>query len=171
MLQSWPVADPAWADTQAKEAMEAVMDVIRAIRARRAEMNVPPSKKAALTLVTSAGDIFKAGEAHLKRLAWCSSVTVQADDLTDTAGMVCDVTHLAKAYLPLAELVDIEKEKARLTKDLGKKQGELKGLEAKLSNPGFLSKAPEAVVAGERDRAEKLKALIAKLEEQLTAMG
>ncbi len=171
MLQSWPVADPAWADTAAKEAMEAVMDVIRAIRARRAEMNVPPSKKAALTLVTSAGDIFRAGEAHLKRLAWCSSVTVQADDLTDAAGMVCDVTHLAKAYLPLAELVDIGKDKARLTKDLGKKQGELKGLEAKLSNPGFLSKAPEAVVAGERDRAEKLKALIAKLEEQLTAMG
>ena len=171
MLEHWPVADPAWADTQAREAMEAVMDVIRAIRARRAEMNVPPSKKAALTLVTNEKDIFAAGEAHLKRLAWCSSVTVQEDDLTDTAGMVCDVTHLAKAYLPLAELVDIEKEKARLSKDLGKKQGELKGLEAKLSNPGFLSKAPEAVVAGERDRAEKLKALIAKLEEQLTAMG
>ena len=121
--------------------------------------------------MTNEKDIFAAGEAHLKRLAWCSSVTVQEDDLTDTAGMVCDVTHLAKAYLPLAELVDIEKEKARLSKDLGKKQGELKGLEAKLSNPGFLSKAPEAVVAGERDRAEKLKALIAKLEEQLTAMG
>ena len=171
MLESWPVADPAWADMEAKGAMEAVMDVIRAIRARRAEMNVPPSKKAHLTLVTPEQGIFAAGVAHLKRLAWCDQVTIQADDLTDTAGMVCDVTHLAKAYLPLAELVDIEKEKARLTKDLGRKQGELKGLEAKLSNPGFLSKAPEAVVAGERDRAEKLKALIAKLEEQLTAMG
>ena len=73
--------------------------------------------------------------------------------------------------MPLAELVDIEKEKARLQKDLGKKQGELKGLEGKLSNPGFLAKAPEAVVAGEKDRAEKLRALIAKLEEQLAAMG
>ena len=171
MLEPWPAANPAWADTQAREAMEAVMDVIRAIRARRAEMNVPPSKKAALTLVTNEKDIFAAGEAHLKRLAWCSSVTVQEEDLTDAAGMVCDVTHLAKAYLPLAELVDIGKEKARLTKDLGKKQGELKGLEAKLSNPGFLSKAPEAVVAGEKDRADKLRALIAKLEEQLAAMG
>ena len=171
MLQSWPKADPAWADVKAKESMEAVMDVIRAIRARRSEMNVPPSKKAALTIVTNEADIFASGEAHLKRLAWCSSVTVQQEDLTDTAGMVCDITHMAKLYMPLAELVDLAKEKARLEKDLGKKQGELKGLEGKLSNPGFLSKAPEHVVAAEKDRAEKLKVLIAKIEEQLSAMN
>ena len=171
MLQSWPKADPAWADVKAKEAMEAVMDVIRAIRARRSEMNVPPSKKAALTIVTNEADIFASGEAHLKRLAWCSSVTVQQEDLTDTAGMVCDITHMAKLYMPLAELVDLAKEKARLEKDLGKKQGELKGLEGKLSNPGFLNKAPEHVVAAEKDRAEKLKVLIAKIEEQLSAMN
>ncbi len=171
MTSQWPVADPAWVYVEAKENMEAVMDVIRAIRARRAEMNVPPSKKAALTIVTNEGDIFAAGEAHLKRMAWASSVEIRAEDLADTSGMVCDVTHMAKVYLPLAELVDIEKEKARLTKDLGKKQGELKGLEGKLSNPGFLAKAPEAVVAAEKDRAEKLKALIAKIEEQLAAMN
>ena len=171
MLQSWPKADPAWSDVEAKESMEAVMDVIRAIRARRSEMNVPPSKKAALTIVTNEADIFAAGEAHLKRLAWCSSVTVQQEDLTDTAGMVCDITHMAKLYMPLAELVDLAKEKARLEKDLGKKQGELKGLEGKLSNPGFLSKAPEHVVAAEKDRAEKLKVLIEKIQEQLAAMN
>ena len=171
MLQSWPKADPAWSDVKAKESMEAVMDVIRAIRARRSEMNVPPSKKAALTIVTNEADIFASGEAHLKRLAWCSSVTVQQEDLTDTAGMVCDITHMAKLYMPLAELVDLAKEKTRLEKDLGKKQGELKGLEGKLSNPGFLNKAPEHVVAAEKDRAEKLKVLIAKIEEQLSAMN
>jgi len=171
MLQSWPVADPAWSNVEAREAMEAVMDVIRVIRARRAEMNVPPSKKAALTLVTHEKDIFAAGEAHLKRMAWASSVEIRAEDLADTNGMVCDVTHMAKVYLPLAELVDIEKEKARLQKDLGKKQGELKGLEGKLGNPGFLAKAPEAVVAAEKERAEKLKDLIAKIEEQLSAMN
>ncbi|HIT24713.1 MAG TPA: valine--tRNA ligase [Candidatus Enterenecus avicola] len=171
MLQSWPKADPAWSDVKAKESMEAVMDVIRTIRARRSEMNVPPSKKAALTIVTNEGEIFTAGEAHLKRLAWCSSVTVQQEDLTDTAGMVCDITHMAKLYMPLAELVDVAKEKARLEKDLGKKQGELKGLEGKLSNPGFLGKAPEHVVAAERDRAEKLKVLIEKIQEQLRAMN
>ena len=95
-----------------------------------------------------------------------------AEDQAPAAdGMVSVVTHAARVFMPLAELVDIEKEKARLTKDLGKKQGELKGLEGKLSNPGFLAKAPEAVVAAEKDRAEKLKALIAKIEEQLAAMG
>ena len=171
MLQSWPKADPAWSDVEAKESMEAVMDVIRAIRARRSEMNVPPSKKAALTIVTNEPGIFASGEAHLKRLAWCASVEVRSEDLTDTAGMVCDITHMAKLYMPLAELVDLAKEKARLEKDLGKKQGELKGLEGKLSNPGFLSKAPEHVVAAEKDRAEKLKVLIAKIEEQLSAMN
>ncbi len=170
MLQSWPKADPAWASPEAKESMEAVMDVIRVVRARRAEMNVPPSKKAALTIVTHAHDVFAAGQAHLKRLAWASSVDIQTDDLADPAGMVCDVTHTAKVYLPLADLVDVAQEKARLTKELGKKQGELKGLEGKLSNPGFLNKAPEAVVNAEKERLEKLRSLIAKLEEQLASM-
>jgi valyl-tRNA synthetase len=72
--------------------------------------------------------------------------------------------------MPLSELVDLEKEKARLTKDLGKKQGELKGLDAKLNNPGFLNKAPAEVVEAEKDRAEKLRSVIAKLNEQLAGM-
>ena len=78
--------------------------------------------------------------------------------------------HITIAEIYETELVDIEKEKARLTKELGKKQGELKGLDGKLSNPGFLAKAPADVVAAEKERAEKLKALIAKLEEQLANM-
>ncbi len=171
MLQSWPRADPAWADTEAREAMEAVMDVIRAVRARRAERNVPPSRKAALTVVTGAAEIFESGVSHLKRLAWASSVDIRTEDLADTAGMVCDVTHMAKVYMPLADLVDMEKERARLTRDLGRRQGELKGLESKLGNPGFLNKAPAEVVAAEKDRAGKLRALIARIEEQLEAMA
>ncbi len=170
MLQSWPVADPAWADQQAKQAMEAVMDVIRSVRARRAEMNVPPSKKAALTIVTAAGGVFAGGEAHLKRLAGASSVTVRADDLADAAGMVCCVTHAAKAYLPLAELVDLDKERARIQKELDKNRKELDKLEAKLQNPGFVNKAPAQVVEAERDRAEKLRSLLAKLEESAAAL-
>ena len=171
MLQSWPVADPAWADQQAKQAMEAVMDVIRSVRARRAEMNVPPSKKAALTIVTAAGGVFAGGEAHLKRLAGASSVTVRADDLADAAGMVCCVTHAAKAYLPLAELVDLDKERARIQKELDKNRRELDKLDAKLQNPGFVNKAPAQVVEAERDRAEKLRSLLAKLEESAAALN
>ena len=171
MLQKWPEYREALNFADAEAAMESVMDVIRAVRARRAEMNVPPSKKAALTIVTPKADVFAAGQNFLKRLAYASSIEIGAGEPADTAGMVVDVTHEAKVYMPLAELVDIEKEKARLTKDLGKKQGELKGLEGKLSNPGFLSKAPAEVVAAEQERAEKLKVLIAKIEEQLAAMN
>ena len=171
MLQKWPEYREELNFQAAKEAMESVMDVIRAIRARRAEMNVPPSKKAAITIATPKAEVFTAGRGFLTRLAYAASIEISQSEPTDTSGMVVDVTHDAKVYMPLVELVDIEKEKARLQKDLGKKQGELKGLEGKLSNPGFLAKAPEAVVAGEKDRAEKLRALIAKLEEQLAAMG
>ena len=146
------------------------MDVIRAVRARRAEMNVPPSKKAALTIVTPKAEVFEAGRGFLTRLAWASSIGVRPGEPDDLTGLVADVTHDAKVYMPLAELVDIEKERARLSKDLGKKQSELKGLEGKLSNPGFLNKAPADVVAAEQERAEKLKTLIAKIEEQLKAL-
>ena len=171
MLQSWPTADPARSFPDDEATMESIMDVIRAIRTRRAEMNVPPSKKARLTIATPKAEVFRRGRGFLMRLGYASGLEIAEAEPEDTAGMVCDVTHDAKVYMPLAELVDIEKEKARLTKDLGKKQGELKGLDAKLSNPGFLNKAPAEVVAAEQERADKLRALIAKLADQLASMG
>ena len=170
MLQSWPRYDEALDFQEAESAMESVMDVVRTIRARRAEMNVPPSKKAAVIIVASKPEAFEAGKGFLARLAYASSVEVRTGEPSDLTGLVADITHDAKVYMPLAELVDLEKEKARLTKDLGKKQAELKGLAGKLANPGFLSKAPEAVVAAEKERAAKLEALIAKLEERLKEM-
>ena len=110
-----------------------------------------------------------AGAPFFRRLASASEVHVTAE-APAAQGMVEVITHAARVLMPLAELVDIEKEKARLTKDLGRKQGELKGLEGKLSNPGFLNKAPAEVVASEKERAEKLKILIVKIEEQLKAL-
>ncbi len=170
MLQKWPEYDPE-RDFKAEEtAMESIMEAISAVRTRRSEMNVPPSRKAHLTVVTAKTDVFARGEAFLKRLAYAETVTLTTQAPADQKGMVSAVTADATLFMPLSELVDLAKEKARLTKDLGKKQGELKGLDAKLSNPGFLNKAPADVVAAEQERAEKLKALIAKLEEQLAAM-
>ena len=171
MLEPWPVHRPGLDFAVAEESVESVMEVIRAVRSRRAEMNVPPSKKAAITIVTPKMEVFAAGRGYLKRLAYASLIELSQSEPTDATGMVVDVTHDAKVYMPLAELVDIEKEKARISKELGKKQGELKGLEGKLSNPGFLNKAPADVVAAEKERAEKLTALIRKLEDQLSAMG
>ena len=170
MTSQWPEYDPALDFAAEENTMELVMDVIRAVRTRRAEMNVPPSKKAQMTIVTGKQDLFRAGEAFLKRLAYASEVIVTDTAPENQAGMVGVVTQEARVFIPLAELVDLAAEKARMEKELGKKKGELAGLENKLANPNFVNKAPANVVQAERERAEKLVALIAKLEEQLAAM-
>ena len=171
MLSDWPKADPALDFPAEEKAMEVVMEAIRAIRTRRSEMNVPPSKKAHLTVATGEREIFNLGVPFLKKLAYASDVTIVAQDqLPSAAGQVTVVTHAAQMFIPMGELVDLEKEKARMEKDLKKKQGELTGLKAKLQNPGFLNKAPAHVVAAEQQRAAELEELVAKLEEQLKAL-
>lgn len=151
--------------------MELIMDAIRAVRTRRAEMNVPPSKKAHLTVATQEQAVFEAGIPFLKRLASASEVeVVPAAEARQEAGQVVIATHVAQISIPLGELVDLEKEKARVQKELDKNRKMLSGLEGKLQNPGFVSKAPANVVEAERERAEKLRALIEKLEEQLQSM-
>jgi valyl-tRNA synthetase len=168
MLQSWPVYREDLAFPQEEKAIEMIMDAVKAIRTRRSEMNVPPSKKAHLTIATAEGDTFAAGIPFLKRLGYASEVTIVAPETeTEAKGTVSVVTHVAKIAMPLAELVDLEKEKARLAKELKKNQAELDKLTTKLNNPGFLAKAPENVVAAEKERAEKLTALVAKLNEQV----
>ena len=135
-------------------------------------MNVPPSKKAHLTVATDEGHVFALGVPFLKKMAYASDVTiVPADQAPEAAGMVCVVTHVAQMFIPLGELVDLEKEKARIEKELKKNRAELDKLEAKLGNPGFVNKAPAHVVEAEQDRAEKLRALLAKLEESAASMA
>ena len=150
--------------------MELIMDAIRAVRTRRSEMNVPPSKKAHLTVATGEEDLFRLGVPFLKKLAYASEVSFAAPGTPPEKGAVTVVTHAAQLSMPMAELVDLEKEKARLEKDLKKNRAELDKLEAKLQNPGFVNKAPEHVVAAERERSDKLSELVAKLEEQLKGL-
>ena len=172
MLQSWPQAQAGLAFPQEEKAVEMLMEAVKAVRARRSEMNVPPSKKAHLTIATQEADIFTAGIPFLKRLGYASQVTVTgpaglgSDKEEAAKGVVTVITHAARIGMPLAELVDLEKEKARIAKELKKNRGELEKLSNKLNNPGFLAKAPEQVVAAEKERAEKLTALIAQLEAQ-----
>lgn len=176
MLQKWPEHHVSLDFPEEEKAMEFIMDAIRAVRARRAEMNVPPSKKAHLTVATLEREVFEAGIPFLKRLAYASDVTVigmadaGSDEAMSAQGMVTVTTHAARLFIPLGELVDLEKEKARVQKELEKNRKMLSGLEGKLQNPGFVNKAPANVVEAERERAEKLRALIEKLEEQLQSM-
>ena len=171
MLQDWPVYDEKFCFADEERAMELVMDAIKAIRARRSEMNVPPSKKAELTVVTAEQAVFTTGIPFLKRLANASEVTVTADAPADVNGLVSVVTSAAKLYIPLAELVDLDAERARLAKEIEKAEKYLAGIEKKLSNEKFVSKAPEAVVQRERDNMEKTRALIAQLRDSATALG
>jgi valyl-tRNA synthetase len=171
MLQAWPERRAELDFPAEEKAMELIMDAIRAVRTRRSEMNVPPSKKAHLTVATAEREVFTLGIPFLKKLAYASEVEIVAPERApEAAGMVVVVTHAAQLFIPLGELVDMEKEKARVEKELKKNSAELEKLNTKLNNPGFVNKAPEHVVAAEKERAVKLTELVAKLEEQLKGM-
>lgn len=170
---------------------ESIMAVVHAVRARRAEMNVPPSKKAALTISTEKSDIFEAGKKYIARLAFASEVTIVKNDdemckaeklgsshekgATDdkhleSGSTVTIVTDDARLFLPLAELVDLAAEKERVDKEIIKVTSEIGKLKQKLSNEQFISKAPESVVNTERQRLEKAEALLRNLEESLSSL-
>jgi valyl-tRNA synthetase len=171
MLQDWPVANDAFDFQQDEAAMEKIMEAIKAIRARRAEMGVAPSRKAELTIVTNQADVFQKGVPFLQRLAFTSEVTIAEEAPASLDGLVSLVTADAKMYIPLAELVDLDAERKRLNKELEKKEKYRSGIEKKLSNEKFVSKAPENVIQRERDNLEKAAREIAQLKESLAALG
>ena len=149
--------------------MDRVIALIRAIRNRRAEMNVPPSRRAALYVATPYADTFRDASAFFEKLASAASLTIVEHYEVDDA--VSIVTDAATAYIPMGDLVDFEKEKARLSAELKKTEGEIERLEKKLSNEGFVAKAPAAVVEAERAKLEKYKATREQLAAALAKLG
>ena len=170
MLQKWPEYRDELSFPQEEEAMGLIIDAITAIRARRNEMNVAPSKKVHYTIATAHADTFARGISFFKRLASASDVTVADANIPTPDGSIEVVTHAARVLMPLAELVDFEKELARIAKEKANAEKQLAGIENKLSNQGFIAKAPEAVVNGAREDAAKLRALIEKLDASAAAM-
>ena len=170
IVAQWPTYHAELAFKAEEDAMEAVMAAIRAIRNRRTEMNVPPSKKAALHIYTSKPQIFHEGEGFLQRLAYADEVKLLDAEPENLDGMVTITTSDAKLYIPMGQLVDVAKEIERISKELENARKFLASLEGKLSNEKFISRAPEAVVAAEREKAAKTADLIAQLEESLAAM-
>ena len=170
MTSQWPEYQDALNFPVEEAAMEAVMDTIKAIRTRRAEMNVPPSKKAEILLVTATPEIYAQGLHFMQRLAYASAVTFAETAPAELGGQVSVVTANATAYMPLAELVDIQAELERINKEKEKAENGLRIVMQKLTNEKFVSKAPEAVVNAEKERAAKFQELIAKLEESAKAM-
>ncbi len=170
MLQKWPEYRAGLSFPQEENAMGLIIDAITAIRARRNEMNVAPSKKIHYTIATAHADTFARGVPFFKRLASASDVTIAGADAPAPDGSVEVVTHAARVLMPLAELVDFEKEHARIAREKANAEKQLAGIENKLNNQGFLAKAPEAVVNGAREDAAKLRALIEKLDASAAAM-
>ncbi|MBP8639811.1 MAG: valine--tRNA ligase [Oscillospiraceae bacterium] len=170
ILESFPKFNDALSFPKDEQDFEILMDAIKAIRSRRAEMNVPPSRKAHLIIVTEKGEIFENGRAFLMKLAYAGEITVMTDAPNDVEGMVSVVTGEAKMFMPMADLVDLAKERERIEKELEKAKKEYDGQMAKLSNESFLAKAPEKVIEAEKDRANKAKALMDNLTDSLNKL-
>ncbi len=167
-VSSWPKPCTCRDFPQAEADMQRIMDVVRGVRNRRAEMNVPPSRKTNLFIATAAPQAFEQGKAILAKLAYANQVTI--GESFSMEGAVTIVTDDARAYIPMEELVDKQAELARLSKERETAKKQLAQNEGKLNNPGFLSKAPEQVVAGVREEAEKLKERLQLIESSIAAL-
>ena len=167
----WPVYSQEMAFPKEESLMESVMSAIRSIRNRRAEMNVPPSTKAALFVLTSKPQVFTEGSDFIQRLAYADQVTVIDKEPENIDKMVCCTTADAKLYIPMGQLVDVAKELERLDKELEKANKNLAVIEGKLSNENFTARAPESVVNAEREKAEKARNLITQLMQSRDALA
>ena len=171
MVSSWPEYDEKLNFSVEEAQMESLMDAVRAIRNRRAEMNVPPSKKAKVLILTEKKDTFSAGAGFFPKLAYASEIELIDAVPADAAKMASVVTGDAQIYMPMGDLIDFEAERARLGKEKSKVEADIDFVMKKLNNPKFVDKAPEKVVAAEREKAEKLREHLAKLEESIAALN
>ena len=167
VIAEWPHYDSALCFTAASADMELIKTALKAVRNQRSEMNIPPSKRAKVMIVTTKKDVFAQGTAFFEKLAGSSEV-VLADNTADVPkNAVSCVVEAAQIFMPLDDLVDREKELARLNKEKENLENEIKRVEGKLSNAGFVSKAPEKVVEEERRKGEKYKQMLEKVLESI----
>ena len=168
MTAKWPEYVGELSFPQAEEDMQRIMDAVRAIRNRRAEMNVPPSRKTHIFIATVLPQAFADGSAIISKLAYASQVSIR--DAFDLEGAVTIVTDSAKIYIPTDELVDKAAEIARLGKELESVQKQLVQVESKLNNETFMSKAPANVVDGVKQNGEKLTERMKLIQSSLEAL-
>ena len=173
MISSWPEYKDAWNFENDEQAVELIKEAVRGIRNVRAGMNVPPSKKAKVIVVSEnkeVQDIFEGNRVFFATLAYASEVLVQADKSGIGDDAVSAVIQDAVIYMPFAELVDIEKEIERLKKEEDRLDKEIKRCNGMLGNPNFVSKAPEAKIAAEREKLEKYTNMMEQVKERLAAL-
>lgn len=168
MISSFPKADENMIFDADEEKMSALIDSVCALRNRRAEMNVPPSKKAAVYVVTERNDIYNEKTARFfEKLAGASKVEFTA---CEDANAVRVVAGSATLFVPLSDIVDLDKERERLGNERKKTLGEIERLEKKLSNEGFVAKAPAQVIEGERAKLAKYKEQLENIDSAIAKL-
>ena len=173
VIAKWPEYDEARNFETEAQNVDIIKDAVRAIRTVRTDMNVPPSKKAALYVVSDKQDIrdiFEDSKSFFGMLGYASEVYVQSDKTGIQDDAVSAVIHNAVIYIPFAELVDVEKELERLSKEKARLEGEIKRGEGMLSNPNFVEKAPEAKVNAEKEKLAKYKETYEQVCERLESL-
>ncbi len=168
MVQDFPTYNEALDFGAEETEFEKIITAIRAIRNCRSELNVPPSKKAKLYIETAEPEVFAKGEMFFKSLASASEVNIT--DKFDGKDCQTAVTDSARFFIPLSEIIDSDKERARLEKEKQKVQKDLDFLRGKLNNQGFISKAPEKLIEAEKEKLRKAEEKMAKIEESLNAL-
>ena len=167
MVQSYPKYSEDMCFAAEEADFEIIMSAVKAVRVRRAEMNVPPSKKPKLIIVTDRKDVFESGKVYLSKLAYAGSVEIRDDLPEDADKMVSTATNEAQLFMPLSELVDVAKEIERIEGEIEKARNVIKVTEGKLANEKFVTRAPEHIVNIERDKIVKANALIENLQATL----
>lgn len=168
MISDWPKYQEQYEFAEQEQSMLAIMEVVRSVRNTRAEMNVPPAKKAKILISTAQAEIVRQTENYLLKLANASEVQILPAGASEPENCAAAIVGLGQVYLPLGDLIDVEKELARLQKEQKSLEGEIARCNGKLQNQGFLAKAPEKVVQEEKDKlakyAEMLERVSARLE-------
>ena len=171
MTAAWPTADPARSWPEEEEAFEKVMDYIKAVRTMRTEMNVHPAKRTSMVIETADPAPFQKAQVYLAKFAFATDVSFTARYEGSTEGMVQVSTHAARGFIPMMELIDRDKELARLEKEKAKAEKELAMFEKQLANPKFVEKAPAALVEETRAKAARSQDKLANIEQSIRALG
>ena len=171
MTAAWPTADPARSWPEEEEAFEKVMDYIKAVRTMRTEMNVHPAKRTSMVIETADPAPFQKAQVYLAKFAFATDVSFTACYEGSTEGMVQVSTHAARGFIPMMELIDRDKELARLEKEKAKAEKELAMFQKQLANPKFIEKAPAALVEETRAKAARSQDKLANIEQSIRALG
>ena len=173
MISKWPVADESLIDPEAERGMNAIMDSIKAIRNMRAEVNANPGKKipAVLLVADDLREVVAANDSYIKLLGGIDNLELRAMDAEKPENAMATVVTGIEVYLPLAGLIDVEKETQRLSKELATMEKDLQRVSGKLNNAGFLAKAPEDVIAKERAKSDELTGKIEAVKKRMAYLA